>query len=114
MYNPTKILRYITFAKPRIRMFIRPSYGQYQDIVKELYLRELKNCKPFVIKSNDSEGQVKAWKLPDAPKVPEIDINIDEELKVYEKEVETETSVLSDAKDPLDELFEKEEESMNH
>lgn len=75
------------------------------DIVKELYLRELKNCKPFAVKSNDSEGQVKAWRLPDAPEVPEIDLNFDAELKTYEKEAEIESSALSDARDPLEELF---------
>ncbi|KTW30224.1 hypothetical protein T552_00702 [Pneumocystis carinii B80] len=114
MYKPVKTLKHVLFAKSQIRMFIRPSYRRDQDIVKELYLRELKNCKPFTTKPDDSEGQVKAWMLPKAPEIPEIDLDIEAELKAYEKETEMESPALLETKDPLDELFEKEEENKGH
>ncbi|BFZ58766.1 ATP synthase F0 subcomplex subunit H atp14 [Savitreella phatthalungensis] len=41
------------------------------DIITDLYLKGIKEYKPRASSASDSEGQVKAWSAPAAPKSPE-------------------------------------------
>lgn len=60
------------------------------DFVQDLYLRELKNYKPPVVKASDSEGHVQKFSPPKAPQSPE-ESDIANDLKAYEaQQVEVE------------------------
>lgn len=53
------------------------------DFVQDLYLRELKNYKPPLVKASDSEGHVQTFSPPKAPQSPE-ESDIANDLKEYE------------------------------
>ncbi|KAG5519890.1 hypothetical protein PMAC_000167 [Pneumocystis sp. 'macacae'] len=116
MYNKES---QIIFLKLQIRKFFQSSY-QYQDsyrvldIIQELYLRALRSCKPYTIKPTDAEDQVRHWKLPDPPKIPEINLDVATHLDAYEKENIIETSTTIDTANPLDALFEEKKKDVHH
>ncbi|KTW30980.1 uncharacterized protein T551_01532 [Pneumocystis jirovecii RU7] len=112
MLNRIKANRHI-FLKQQVRRFFQSSY-QHQDIVQELYLRALRSCKPYTVKPTDSEGQVKLWELPNPPKIPEMNLDVDARLDAYEKDNVTEASAAADTANPLDTLFEEEKKDMQH
>ncbi|KAF9931443.1 hypothetical protein BGZ67_005309 [Mortierella alpina] len=61
-----------------VRSFTAPSAPLMQDILKELYIKELKGYKPTPeAKDNDTSAQVKEFKAPATPAVPTIDAAAD-------------------------------------
>lgn len=55
-----------------------------QDIVTDLYLKQVKEYKPAPSKASDSEGQVKNWSVPAAPAAPQELGDVSSELSAYE------------------------------
>ncbi|RPB20201.1 hypothetical protein L211DRAFT_841868 [Terfezia boudieri ATCC MYA-4762] len=76
------------------RTFITSTAIRQADIVQDIYIRELKACKPAPIKLSDAEGQVKQWKAPAPPSIPtEGTQGLANELAAYEaQEVEVESA----------------------
>lgn len=61
-----------------------------QNVLQELYLKELKNVKLSPLSAQDAEESVKPWVEPTKPKVPEVEAQDPEELQAYKNEpVET-------------------------
>ncbi len=52
----------------------------------DLYLKGIKEYKAPATKASDSEGQVKKWSTPAAPKAPEFSGDVSSELSAYESE----------------------------
>lgn len=46
-------------------------FNSAADLVQSIYLNALRDYKPAAEKASDSEGQVKKWSAPAAPKAPE-------------------------------------------
>ncbi|KAG5440187.1 hypothetical protein PCANB_001756 [Pneumocystis canis] len=92
-----------TISKQKNRTFFCLSY--HQNLIKELYLKELKNCKPYVIKSTDFESQVKSWKLPNTPEIPKINLDISSELSAYEEDLEKKDVSKNNTLNSSDNLF---------
>ncbi|KAI5838654.1 ATP synthase H chain [Morchella snyderi] len=88
----SSLTRYLARQPTFTRAFIAPTAVRQADIVQDIYLRELKAYKTPTAKASDSEGQVKKWNLPAAPKSPEeAEASLAEQLKAYEtQEVEVE------------------------
>ncbi|KAF9366903.1 hypothetical protein BGX34_000021 [Mortierella sp. NVP85] len=61
-----------------VRSFTSPSAPLMQDILKDLYIKELKGYKPTPdAKGGDASSQVKEFKAPPAPQAPVIDAAAD-------------------------------------
>ncbi|KAF9109685.1 hypothetical protein BGX27_007336 [Mortierella sp. AM989] len=79
----TRFLTRAVVARPAVsrmavRNFAAPSAPLMQDIIKNLYLQELKAYKPTPdAKSNDAASQTKEFKVPVAPAAPVIDAAAD-------------------------------------
>jgi F-type H+-transporting ATPase subunit h len=56
------------------------------DLVRDMYMSELKKFKPTPVKASDAQGQVQQFSPPKAPVSPE-EMNIASELKAYEDQV---------------------------
>ena len=60
------------------------------DLVRDLYMNELKKYKPTPIKASDAQGHVQKFALPKTPQSPE-ETDMAKELKAYEdQQVEVE------------------------
>lgn len=60
------------------------------NIIQDLYLKELKSIKLQPINVADAHGSVKPWTEPCQPKLPELELGASGALKSYsEMEVET-------------------------
>jgi len=60
--------------------------GSTKDIIRNLYIRELKSYKPTQAVTASEVGQVKELSLPATPELPKIDEDISSELAAYEVE----------------------------
>ncbi|KAF9922071.1 hypothetical protein FBU30_007845, partial [Linnemannia zychae] len=61
-----------------VRSFTAPTAPLMQDILKDLYIKELKGYKPAPdAKSADASSQVKEFKVPAAPTAPVVDAAAD-------------------------------------
>ncbi|KAG9320448.1 hypothetical protein KVV02_003136 [Mortierella alpina] len=94
-----------------VRSFTAPSAPLMQDILKELYIKELKGYKPTPeAKDNDTSAQVKEFKAPAAPAVPAIDAAAD--LSAWEAaNAEIADAVSEEAVEEEEEEVEEAEES---
>ncbi|KAK3827067.1 MAG: ATP synthase complex subunit H-domain-containing protein [Linnemannia gamsii] len=94
-----------------VRSFTAPSSPLMQDILKDLYIKELKAYKPAPeAKGTDTTSQVKEFKSPVAPATPAIDAAAD--LAAWETaNVEIADAVSEDA---VEEDEEEEEEVEEH
>ncbi|KAF9122089.1 hypothetical protein BGW39_010043 [Mortierella sp. 14UC] len=94
-----------------VRSFTAPSAPLMQDILKDLYIKELKGYKPAPdAKGADASSQVKEFKAPTAPAAPAVDAAAD--LAAWEAaNVEIADAVSEDA---VEEDEEEEEEVEEH
>ncbi|KAF9909829.1 hypothetical protein EC991_008000 [Linnemannia zychae] len=94
-----------------VRSFTAPSAPLMQDILKDLYIKELKGYKPAPeAKGADTSSQVKEFKAPVAPATPAIDAAAD--LAAWETaNVEIADAVSEEA---VEEEEEEEEEVEEH
>ncbi|KAG0304163.1 hypothetical protein BGZ98_005866 [Dissophora globulifera] len=85
-----------------------------QDILKELYIKEIKAYKPAPdAKGADTSAQVKDFKAPITPAVPAIDAAAD--LKAWEEaNIEVADAVTAHAVEEDEEEEEEEEEEHHH
>ncbi|KAF9156668.1 hypothetical protein BG015_002872 [Linnemannia schmuckeri] len=92
------------------RSFTAPSAPLMQDILKDLYIKELKGYKPAPeAKGVDASSQVKEFKVPAAPAAPAVDAAAD--LSAWEAaNVEIADAVTEDAVEEEEEEVEEEEE----
>ncbi|KAF9966555.1 hypothetical protein BGZ70_001964 [Mortierella alpina] len=89
-----------------VRSFTAPSAPLMQDILKDLYIKELKNYKPAPdAKGVDTSAQVKEFKPPAPPVAPVIDAAAD--LTAWEQ---ANVEVLEDVTEAAVEDDEEEEE----
>ncbi|KAF8924623.1 hypothetical protein BGZ58_001597 [Dissophora ornata] len=97
-----------------VRNFTAPSAPVMQDILKDLYIKELKGYKPAPdAKSADASSQVKDFKAPATPAVPVIDASAD--LAAWEQDnVEVVEAVSTEIVDDFEEEEEEEEEEEHH
>ncbi|KAI1317360.1 hypothetical protein EDD11_008540 [Mortierella claussenii] len=94
-----------------VRSFTAPSAPLMQDILKDLYIKELKGYKPAPeTKGNDASTQVKEFKPPAAPATPGVDAAAD--LSAWETaNVEIADAVTEDVfEEDAEEEIEEEEE----
>ncbi|KAF9573193.1 hypothetical protein EC968_008935 [Mortierella alpina] len=94
-----------------VRSFTAPSAPLMQDILKDLYIKELKNYKPAPdAKGADTLAQVKEFKAPAAPVAPVIDAAADlsawEQANVEVLEDVTEAAVEDDEEEEEEEIEE--------
>ncbi|KAF9159613.1 hypothetical protein BGX21_002994 [Mortierella sp. AD011] len=88
-----------------VRSFTAPSAPLMQDLIKDLYLKELKSYKPAPeAKGADVSSQVKDFKAPATPAVPVIDAAAD--LSAWETANAEITEAVSE------EIVEEEEEEV--
>ncbi|CAN6637238.1 ATP synthase subunit H, mitochondrial [Trichomonascus vanleenenianus] len=65
-----------------------------RDLVKDLYLKELKAFKPTPRTAADAQGEVRQWNVPQAPQAPKLEAAEADALAQYEaQEVEVETAI---------------------
>ncbi|KAG0271632.1 hypothetical protein BGZ95_000521 [Linnemannia exigua] len=109
-----RLLTRVAVARPAsymaARSFTAPSAPLMQDILKDLYIKELKGYKPAPeAKGADASSQVKEFKTPAAPAAPAIDAAAD--LSAWEAaNVEIADAVSEAADDEEEEEVEEEEE----
>ncbi|KAF9199010.1 hypothetical protein BGZ49_010926 [Haplosporangium sp. Z 27] len=101
-------------ARMAVRNFTAPSAPLMQDLIKDLYLKELKGYKPTPdAKSNDAASQTKAFKAPEAPVAPAVDASAD--LAAWEQaNAEIAEAVSEEAVEEEDEEEEEEHEEEAH
>ncbi|KAG0288650.1 hypothetical protein BGZ98_004187 [Dissophora globulifera] len=94
-----------------VRNFTAPSAPLMQDILKDLYIRELKAYKPAPdAKSADASTQVKDFKAPAVPATPSVDAAGD--LAAWETaNVEIVDAVSEEVYEEEEEEVEEEEEA---
>ncbi|KAG9066396.1 hypothetical protein KI688_001622 [Linnemannia hyalina] len=94
-----------------VRSFASPSAPLMQDILKDLYIKELKGYKPAPeAKGVDTSSKIKEFKTPAAPAAPAIDAAAD--LSAWETaNVEIADAITEDA---VEEEEEEEEEVEEH
>ncbi|KAI1317332.1 hypothetical protein EDD11_008701 [Mortierella claussenii] len=92
-----------------VRSFTAPSAPLMQDILKDLYVKELKGYKPAPeSKGADASTQVKDFKAPATPAAPAVDASAD--LAAWEQaNVEIADAVSEEA---VEEELEEEEEEL--
>ncbi|KAF9348964.1 hypothetical protein BGX26_012687 [Mortierella sp. AD094] len=97
-------------SRMAVRNFTAPSAPLMQDLIKDLYLKELKGYKPTPDpKGDDPSSQTKAFKAPEAPVAPAIDAAAD--LSAWETaNVEIADAVIEEAVEEEEEEEEHEEE----
>ncbi|KAG0264277.1 hypothetical protein BG011_007167 [Mortierella polycephala] len=97
-----------------VRSFTAPSAPVMQDVLKELYIKELKGYKPTPDpKGVDTSSQVKEFKAPVAPAVPTIDASAD--LAAWEQaNAEITDAVTEEAVEEEEEEEEEEEKEEHH
>ncbi|KAF8932425.1 ATP synthase complex subunit H [Dissophora ornata] len=97
-----------------VRSFTAPSAPLMQDILKDLYIRELKGYKPTPdAKGADASSQVKEFKAPAAPVTPTIDASAD--LAAWETaNAEIADAVSEEVLEEEEEEVEEEEEEEHH
>ncbi|KAF9144646.1 hypothetical protein BG015_012129 [Linnemannia schmuckeri] len=97
-----------------VRSFASPSAPLMQDILKDLYIKELKGYKPAPdAKGADASSQVKEFKTPAAPAAPVVDAAAD--LSAWEAaNVEIADAVSEDAVEEEEEEEEEEVEEHHH
>ncbi|KAG0246172.1 hypothetical protein BGX31_004137 [Mortierella sp. GBA43] len=99
-----------------VRSFTAPSTPVMQDILKDLYVKELKGYKPAPdAKGADASSQVKEFKAPVAPQAPTVDAAAD--LAAWETanaEIVDAVSEESVEEDEIEEEEEEEEEEAHH
>ncbi|KAF9354601.1 hypothetical protein BGX26_007588 [Mortierella sp. AD094] len=96
-----------------VRSFTAPSAPLMQDLIKDLYLKELKSYKPTPdAKGADASSQVKDFKAPASPAVPAIDAAAD--LSAWETANAEIVDAVSEEAVEEDEEEEVEEEEEHH
>ncbi|KAG0368544.1 ATP synthase complex subunit H-domain-containing protein [Gamsiella multidivaricata] len=97
-----------------VRSFTAPSAPLMQDLLKDLYIKELKAYKPAPdAKGADASSQVKDFKAPVAPATPSIDAAAD--LAAWETaNTEIAEAVSEEAVEEEEEEEEIEEEEEHH
>ncbi|CAO3572334.1 unnamed protein product [Mortierella alpina] len=95
-----------------VRSFTAPSAPLMQDILKDLYIKELKNYKPAPdAKGVDTSAQVKDFKPPTPPVAPVIDAAADlaawEQANAEVLEEATESAVEEDEEEEAEEHVEE-------
>ncbi|KAF8986076.1 hypothetical protein BGZ46_009873 [Entomortierella lignicola] len=97
-----------------VRNFTAPSAPLMQDIIKDLYLKELNGYKPTPdAKGADASAQVKDFKAPAAPATPAVDAAAD--LAAWETaNAEISDAVSEDAVEEEEEEEVEEEEESHH
>ncbi|KAG0214305.1 hypothetical protein BGX28_002413 [Mortierella sp. GBA30] len=96
-----------------VRNFTAPSAPLMQDIIKDLYIKELRSYKPAPdAKADDASSQVKEFKAPTAPAVPAIDAAAD--LAAWEQANAEVTDAVTDEALLEDDEEEEEEEVEEH
>ncbi|KAG0379977.1 hypothetical protein BGX24_010775 [Mortierella sp. AD032] len=109
-----RLLTRVAVARPAsymaARSFTAPTAPLMQDILKDLYIKELKGYKPAPeAKGADITSQVKEFKAPVAPATPAVDAAAD--LSAWEAaNVEIVDAVSEVADDDEEEEVEEEEE----
>ncbi|KAF9164942.1 hypothetical protein BGX21_009490 [Mortierella sp. AD011] len=101
-------------SRMAVRNFTAPSAPLMQDIIKELYLKELKGYKPTPDpKGDDAASQTKAFKAPEVPVSPTIDAAAD--LSAWETaNAEIADAVTEEAVEEEEEEEEEEHEEEHH
>ncbi|KAF9102612.1 hypothetical protein BGX27_010927 [Mortierella sp. AM989] len=94
-----------------VRSFTAPSAPLMQDLLKDLYLKELKGYKPTPeAKGADASSQVKEFKVPVAPAAPSVDAAAD--LSAWETaNAEIAEAISDEAVEEEEDEVEEEEES---
>lgn len=88
--------------------------------MQSIYLNALRDYKPAPEKASDSEGQVKKWAVPAAPKAPEsadagfVSALSEYEASVAEVEGQAETGVAGETAKEEKWFAEEEEEEVAH
>ncbi|KAG9068406.1 hypothetical protein KI688_010674 [Linnemannia hyalina] len=109
-----RLLTRVAVARPAsymaARSFTAPSAPLMQDILKDLYIKELKGYKPVPeAKGADTTSKVKEFKTPAAPAAPVVDAAAD--LSAWETaNVEIADAVTEDAVEEEEEEVEEAEE----
>ncbi|KAG0054936.1 hypothetical protein BGZ83_010061 [Gryganskiella cystojenkinii] len=102
-------------ARPMaVRSFTAPSAPAMNDLLKELYIKELKNYKPSKEDLTVDTSSIKDFKAPIAPQAPAFDASA--ELSAWETaNVEIAESVTEEIlEDEEEEVEEEEEDSHAH
>ncbi|KAG0284954.1 hypothetical protein BGZ97_008010 [Linnemannia gamsii] len=113
-----RLLTRVAVARPAsymaARSFTAPSAPLMQDILKDLYIKELKGYKPAPeAKGADASSQVKEFKAPAAPAAPTVDAAAD--LSAWETaNVEIADAVSEDAVEEDEEEEVEEVEEHHH
>ncbi|KAF9092627.1 hypothetical protein BGX23_004111 [Mortierella sp. AD031] len=96
-----------------VRSFTAPSAPLMQDILKDLYIKELKGYKPAPeAKGADASSQVKEFKAPAAPAAPVVDASAD--LSAWETANAEIADAVSEEAVEEEEEEEEEEEAEEH